>query len=310
MYKPQLSRAYFQLHLAILLFGFSAILGKLIQLPGMSIVWYRMLFTFVILSCFPGLIRKALQIPRKAAWRMALIGALMSLHWITFFESIKYGNVSITLSALAATALFTAFIEPFFFKKRIQGLELILAAFVLLGFVCIFGFVDGKYVLAICLGIASAMLIAIAGVLNKSVVGQFDVMAITWIEFLAGFLTVSALMPFYRLFIPALYHWPGKADLIYLLLLVLLCTIWGYILMMKALRWVSAFNVMLSMNLEPIYGMLMAAVCFKEYDELNGGFYLGSAIILLAVGSYPFLLKSNQPTEVKQKFSQKNSGKI
>jgi len=293
--KRPLLAAQLQLHVAIVLFGFSAILGKLIQLPGTAIVWYRLLFTLLGLCFLPGLIGRVLRIPRPALGRIALIGVLLGLHWLTFFESIKYGNVSVTLSCFASSALFTAFIEPVFFRRRIRWIELLLGAAVILGFVFMFGFVGGKFMTGMLIAILSAVLIAVAGVLNKSVVGQYDVMAITWVEFLAGFGAVSLLLPLHEDLFPGQMAWPGKMDLLYLLLLALLCTVWGYTLMMKALRRVSAFEVMLSMNLEPIYGMLMAAFFFREYEELNLGFYLGAFLILLAVLVYALWGRPKNP---------------
>lgn len=285
-------KADVQLHVAIVLFGFSAILGKLIQLPGASIVWYRMLFTLLSLSLFPGILRKLQRIPLPALAWIALIGVLITLHWVTFFESIKYGNVSVTLSCMAATALMTAFIEPLFLRKAIERVEILLGVLVVLGFVVMFGFADQTYWLGMVIALVSALLIAIASVLNKRFVANYDVMAITWVEFLVGFLTISALMPLYGWLFPEQVKSPTNMDLLYLLLLALGCTTLGYTLIMNALKVISTFKAMLAINLEPVYGMLMAAFFFQEHDELPRGFYLGAGLILMSVFVYPALLKA------------------
>lgn len=278
------------MHIAIVLYGFTAILGKLIELPGITIVVYRMGITLLSLALIPGVISAARKLSAPA-WRMiAFIGVLMALHWVTFFEAIKQSNVSITLSFLASTAFFTSLIEPFFFRRKVKGYEIILAGIVVIGFGIIFDFAGERYTLGIVLSLISAILISLASVINKSMVGKYEnIYAITLIEFIAGVGILVLFFPVYLLFFPETPALPQGLDWIYLVILALLCTTLAYTLTMQALKHLSAYTTNLAINLEPIYGMVMAAAFFQENEELSLGFYLGAGIILLSVFLHPVL---------------------
>jgi drug/metabolite transporter (DMT)-like permease len=288
---PGLFRAHLMMHGAVVLYGLTGILGRLIELPSLTIVWYRMLFTLLSLCLFPGLIRTVWQMPRRQLIRVAGIGMLLTLHWLTFFGAIKLSNVSITLSCLASTAFFTALIEPIVFRSRIRPVEVLLGAGVILGFVFIFGFVGEKYGLGIFVAILSAVLIALVVVFNKVVIGDTPVYAITFVEFLGGMGLLSLVLPLCKLGDPALDLLPTWKELAYLLVLALICTTLAYNLTLTALKKVSAFHVNLAINLEPIYAIVMAWLLFSENEELNAGFYAGTGIILLTVFAYPVLLR-------------------
>lgn len=284
-------QAYVQLHVAVLLFGFAAILGKLISLPGTAITGYRMLFTLISLCFFPGLIQRCITLPRKVLMRYAGIGILMALHWMTFFESIKYANASIAVTCMASVAFFTSLIEPLFFKRKVSRLEIILGIVVMMGIGMIFGFSGEKYALGITLALISAFLISIVSVLNKEAVAQHDVYAITAVQFAAGVVFLAVIFPMYIQVFPDLSYLPVGWDWIWLLALALLCTTFAYTLNMKSLKHLSAYTTMLAMNLEPVYGILLAWLIFREDKELNIGFYTGALIILIAVFIHPILEK-------------------
>lgn len=283
-----LQRAYVMMHVAIVLYGFTAILGKLIDLPGITIVVYRMGITLLSLMLIPGVVRAARNIPPKG-WRIiSFIGVLMAIHWLTFFEAIKQSNVSITLSCLASTAFFTSIIEPIFFKRKIKWYEILLGGMVVAGFWIIFNFAGERYGLGILLSLVSAVTIALASVINKSVVGDYEnVYAITLIEFIAGVGILLIFFPVYLQFFPETPAIPVGWDWVYLIVLALLCTTLAYTLTMQALKHLSAYITTLSINLEPIYGMVMAAFFFQENEELSVSFYLGAGIILLSVFLHP-----------------------
>ncbi|MFK7923850.1 MAG: DMT family transporter [Bacteroidia bacterium] len=289
-----LNKAYIMMHIAIVLYGFTAILGKLIDLPGITIVVYRMGITMLSLLLIPGAVKVALSLPRKLQLKIALIGVLMAIHWVTFFQAIKLSNVSITLSCLASTALFTSLFEPLFFRRRIQWYEMILAALVIVGFLFIFDVAGERYWLGMLVSVISAMVIALASVINKDVVDEVEnVFAITLIEFVAGVAVLLLVFPVYLQFWPETPVVPQSGiDWIYLVVLALLCTTLAYSLTMLALKHVSAYTTTLSINLEPIYGMLMAAIIFQENEDLGWGFYIGAAIILASVVVHPLLKKS------------------
>ncbi|MEL6591024.1 MAG: EamA family transporter [Bacteroidota bacterium] len=286
-------RAYVMMHVAILLYGFTAILGRLIELPGITITVYRMGITLLSLLLIPGALKAARSLSRPQQGKIAFIGVLMAVHWVTFFQAIKLSNVSITLSVLASTALFTALIEPLFFRRRIQWYELLLAGMVIVGFLFIFEVAGERYWVGMIVALVSAVVIALASVINKSVVEEIDnVFAITLIEFVAGVLILLAVFPVYVQFFPDTLVVPQSGmDWLYLTILALLCTTLAYSLTMLALKHVSAFTTTLSINLEPIYGMLMAAAFFQENEELGWRFYIGAAIILASVVVYPMLKK-------------------
>lgn len=288
---PGLFRAHVMMHGAVVLYGLTGILGRLLELPSLTIVWYRMLFTLLSLCLFPGMIRTVRQMPRRQFVKVAGIGMLLTLHWLTFFAAIKLSNVSITLSCLASTAFFTALIEPIVFRSRIRLVEVLLGAGVILGFVFIFGFIGEKYALGIFVAILSAILIALVVVFNKVVIGDTNVYAITFVEFVGGLALLSLVLPLYQLGDPALDLTPTWEELGYLLVLALLCTTLAYNLTLTALKKVSAFHVNLAINLEPIYGIVMAWFIFSENEEVNAGFYVGAGIILMTVFVYPVLLR-------------------
>ena len=285
-----LHRAYLMMHIAVVLYGFTAILGKLMDLPGMTIVVYRMGFTFLSLCLIPGVIQAARKLPKKAWRTIAFIGVLMAIHWVTFFEAIHQSNVSLTLSVFASTAFFTSLIEPIFFKHRIRFFEIILAASVIIGFVFIFDFAGERYLVGIVLSLISALVIALSSVINKSVVGQYEnVYAITLIEFLAGAAMLLLFFPFYLQWFPETPTIPQGLEWFYLVVLALLCTTLAYTLTMQSLKHVSAYTTSLAMNLEPIYGIVLAMLIFQENRELSLGFYIGTGIILLSVFLHPLL---------------------
>lgn len=283
------SKAYFQLHIAVVLYGLTAILGRLIELPGSSIVWYRMLIVIISFCVIPGIFSKLKEMPLRMKKWVAVIGLLLAIHWVTFFEAIKYSNVSITLSCFASTAFFIAIIEPLFFKQKVKWYELLLGIMVIVGISIIFGFSGKGYLLGIILALLSAVFIAFVTVLNKRFVSSYDVQAITFWQFIVGWLCLTVLAPIYAWFMPDLLKVPSMADWIYLLILAILCTTFAYTLSLRAMQYLSAFNSSLAYNLEPVYGMLMAAAIFQEYEELNTGFYIGAAIIVFSVGIYPVM---------------------
>ncbi len=279
----EVSRAYLMIHVAVLLFGFTAILGKLIDLPGATIVWYRMSLTGISLCFFPAIFRHIKNISSTQLIRIAGIGVLVTLHWVAFYEAIKYSNVSITLSCMASTSFFTALIEPLIFRSRIKVPELILGGLVILGFVFIFGFTGENYFVGMIIAIISAILAAIFSVFNKSIVSHHDVYAITLVQFVTGVVFLSVLSPLYIYLFPQTQILPSSIDWVYLIILALLCTTLAYTLTMNALKHLTAFTTNLAINLEPIYGILMAFFFFNENEELNPGFYVGAVIILSAV---------------------------
>lgn len=297
-------KAYLMMHLAVLLYGLTGILGREISLQGMPLVWYRMALTALSLCLFPAVFRHIRQMPRSLILQFAGIGVLMAIHWVTFFESIKLSNVTVGLSALSTTAFFTSMIEPLVFRKKISYVEVVLGLLVITGLVLIFQFGGTDMVAGILVGLFSALVVACASVWNKSVVEKSsNVYSMVLIEFAAGVLFLSALMPLYwQTSYAAGTLIPGWYDFILLLILALLCTTLAYSLNMRALKQLSAFASNLLINLEPIYAIILAALIYQEYKDLHPGFYGGALLIILAVFTYPILMRRQKksPTSEKQ----------
>jgi len=284
--KPE-QRAYLELHIAVLLIGFTAILGDLIQLSAMVMVWWRMLLTSVSLLFLIRMGRQLRKMPRSLVLQFMGIGVLVAMHWVCFFGAIKLSNASITLICMATTSLFTAFLEPMLLRQRIKGIEIFLGAIIIPGMAMVVNSTGDDMLAGILVGLLSAFLASLFATLNKKLVSKADSMSITFLELSSGWLFLTLLLPFFisseSVFMPSL------ADLGYLIILALLCTTLAYVLALRSLRHISAFASNLTVNLEPVYGIVLAWVLLNEHQELDPGFYRGVILILAAVFSYPLI---------------------
>lgn len=284
--KPE-QRAYLELHIAVLLFGFTAILGDLIQLSALVMVWWRMLITSLSLLFLVRMGRQLRSMPRDLVLKFMGIGVLVALHWVCFFGAIKLSNASITLVCMATTSLFTAFFEPILLKQRIKSVEILLGALIIPGMALVVHSTGADMMAGILVGLLSALLAALFATLNKKLVARADPMNITFLELSSGWLFLSLLLPFLvnkdEVFLPS------ASDIVYLLILALLCTTLAYVLALRALRYISAFASNLTVNLEPVYGILLAWIVLKEHQELDPAFYTGVLVILGAIFSYPLI---------------------
>ncbi len=283
-------RAYLELHLAVLLFGFTAILGDLIQLTALVMVWWRVLLTSVSLLFLIQLRRLFRKLPRRQVLQYMGIGVIVALHWLCFYGAIKLANASIALVAMATTSFFTSLLEPVIMQERTKWYELMLGLLIIPGMVFIVNSTELSLLDGVWVGLLSAALAALFGTLNKRMIGKVDEMSITFLELGSACLFLSIVIPLYATTLDEpLRIMPRKEDWGYLLTLALLCTTLAYVLALRALNYLSAFASNLTINLEPVYGILLAWVLLNENEELTPGFYIGGAIILLAVFSYPFL---------------------
>jgi drug/metabolite transporter (DMT)-like permease len=275
-------QALIKLHISVFLAGFTGILGVLISLNEMSLVWYRIMITVVSLSVLFKITGKSAKIPKATLIRFLLIGCLIALHWVAFYGSIRLSNVSIGLVCFSATGLFTALLEPLLVTKKIKWTEVGLGLISLLGIYFIFHF-DQRYQTGIIVGIVSAFLAALFSVLNKKQVDNTEPLVIMLYELTGGLLVLTLLMPIYGYFFPEMSLIPTLSDLGWLLILSWLCTIVAMQLMLDSLKKVSAFTQNLSLNLEPVYAIVMAFVLFNENKQLTNSFYYGVALIILSV---------------------------
>jgi len=282
-----MKKAFLQLHIAVFLAGFTAILGKLIQLNEGLLVWYRLLITVAALLLLQYFRKKrdynrVQPVSRKAILKFFGVGAIVAVHWVTFYGSVKYANVSVALVCFSAAGFFTALIEPLFFKRPLIIAELLLGLLAIVGIYIIFDF-HPQYKTGIIFGIISAFGMALYPVFNKELVTRYAPQTVTLYELAGGLIALTLLVPLYVSAFPATYYFPSLQDWAWLLVLSLLCTVLSFEMQVSALRKISAFTTNLTYNLEPVYGIILAFIFFKENQELNRGFYIGVGLILLAV---------------------------
>lgn len=284
----ELKRALWFLHIAVLLFGFTAILGKLITLREVMLVWHRLWITCLSIAFIPGVISSLQKMSKQEIIRFMGIGLITCMHWLTFYGSIKLSNVSVALSCLATSSLFTSLIEPIVFKRRVNPLEVILGVAVAIGILIItqatLGYREG-----IIIGLISALLAALFSTLNKRYMGNHNPVTMTFLELGTGFLLITLLLPAYLHFYPETVLMPQASDWLWLIILAVICTSVAYVLALMALKEISAFTANLAINLEPVYGILLAIPIFHEHMELDWRFYLGTGIILSSVFMYPLI---------------------
>jgi drug/metabolite transporter (DMT)-like permease len=277
-----MKKALIQLHIAVFLWGFTGVLGRLITLNEGLLVWWRMFLTVLTLLFLRFVQKEFERIPLKDALMIGGVGALVALHWVAFYGSIKMANVSIALTCMAASGVFTALAEPLAFKKKIDVCELLLGIMALIGIALIFHF-NPKYKWGIIVGIVSVLLAVVFSIFNKKLVGRFNAKTISLYELGGGWVAWTFLLPVYLHFIPSETFLPQGMDWVWLLIMAWFCTVLSVNLSLQALKHISAFTQNLTLNLEPVYGIILAFVIFNENEDLSPGFYWGFALIAFAV---------------------------
>ena len=277
-----MKKAFLQLHFAVFLAGFTGVLGRLITLNEGWLVWYRLLISSVTMWIIFSLAGKLQRISTKDILKLSGIGFLSALHWVSFYGSIKYANVSVALVCFSATGFFTALFEPFFSKRKINVIEVLLGLIVIAGIYIIFHF-DPKYKTGIILGVACAILLAIVMILIRQFVQKINSQTILTYQLSGGFITLSLFMPFYLSAFPTSNVIPGFSDWMWLLVLAWFCSVLAFQFSVNALQKLTAFTVNLSFNLEPVYGILLAFFVYHENKELNWSFFIGLGLIVLAL---------------------------
>src|SRR5690554_500821 len=294
------TKAQLQIHLCVVLWGFTAVLGKLITLPALPLVWWRMLLVAAALALVPRVWRGLRALPRRLLLSYAGIGVLVALHWLTFYGAVKLANASVAATCMALAAVFVAMIEPGLAKRRISRAELALGIVVLPGVALVVGGIPEGMRIGVAVGALSALFVALFGSLNKRLVEHADPLVVTAVELGAGTLALSLLAPLMPHIFPALAGpllvLPVASDAGYLLLLAFACTLFPFALSLAALRHMSAFSAQLAVNLEPVYAIVLAIVLLSEQQELSLPFYLGVVIILAAVLVHPVLARPQRIT--------------
>ncbi len=291
-------KAFLQLHAAVFLAGFTGILGRLISLNEGMLVWYRLFLTTVTMVILFGLMKKLRKIPVKDILKICAVGFIAAMHWVTFYASIKYSNVSVALVCFSSISFFTAILEPVILRKRINWTEMFLGLMTLGGISIIFHF-DSQYKVAIVIGLVSAVLAALFPIYNRQFLKRVNVETLlTWQQF-GGLISLSVLMPFYLQRFPVESLIPGMEDFLWLLVLSWFCSVIAFQFSSNALKRLSAFTVNLTYNLEPVYGILLAFMIYQENKLLSKWFYIGFAIIATALIIHIIILARHEKRLVK-----------
>jgi drug/metabolite transporter (DMT)-like permease len=287
------AKAQLQIHFCVVLWGFTAILGKMISLTALPLVWWRMLIVVAAIALVPHAWRGLRVLSPRLILAYAGIGVLVALHWLTFYGAIKLTNASVAATCIALATPFLALVEPALARRPFSGRELVLGIAVLPGVALIVGGVPDAMRLGIAVGALSALFVALFSSLNKRLVHHGDPLTVTGLELGAGALTLTVLAPVMPMLFPAfagdLFVVPGARDAFLLIVLSLLCTLLPFTLSLVALRHMTAFAAELAVNLEPVYAIVLAAVLFGEHRELTAQFYVGVVIILAALFVHPLI---------------------
>jgi drug/metabolite transporter (DMT)-like permease len=282
---------YLKLHFIVFLWGFSAILGKLVTIPAVEMVFYRALMAVLGMAIVISVTKGTFAVTGKQLGRLLLIGVIVAVHWMAFFGSARVSNVSVSLVGFATNSLWAALLEPWFNRTRIKKFELLLGLVVLCGLYIIFSF-DFQYKLGLLLGILAGFTSALFSVFNAKSVRSIPAFTITFYEMIGVFLSIGIFLPVYK------YTWatdhtlhlvPSWMDLLYIGLLAGVCSVYAYSVAVELMKKISVFLLQLTLNLEPLYGIVMAVIIFGNQEKMGLNFYFGTLIILGAVATYPML---------------------
>ncbi|WP_299891807.1 DMT family transporter [uncultured Lacinutrix sp.] len=273
-----------QLHLHFLVFiaGFTAILGKLITIEAVSLVWYRMLIASALMFIYIKLMKIDINIDKKSLIKLSIAGVIIALHWITFFASIDAANVSIALAMFSTGAFFASFIEPIIYKRKIIWYEILFGIIVIIG-VCIILQSEMKYITGMLLGIASAFFSSLFAVLNGKFLEKHSATKISFYEFISGVVFITLFIQLFGKGFSSDYFLLSLNDFWYLFILASICTAYAFIASVYVMKEISPYTVVLTYNLEPIYGVIIALILFPETESMSSNFYYGAIIILFTV---------------------------
>jgi len=276
------------MHFSVLMFGFTAIIGRAITLNATPLVWWRVLIVVAFLSLLPATRTGLRSLSARQFFNYFIVGIVLCLHWLCFYGSVKFANASVAATTIALASMMVAFAEPLFFKQRIKLAEILLGLLIIPGMILIVGGTPDRMESGLILGILSAVFVGMVAILNKRFIHDSDPLTMTWIEMAAALIFITLLSPL----LPAsesAFVLPDQHDFILLMVLALLCTALPFVLTFKAMRHVTAFGSLLAVNMEPVYTIILSVLFFGEQHELTGRFYAGVLIVLVTVFAYPFL---------------------
>jgi drug/metabolite transporter (DMT)-like permease len=275
-------RSLVQLHLFVFLAGLTAPIGNLIQLNGLVLVFYRMLLTFIALVPIYLMHRQHNSVNLKDKFKLMMIGILIAIHWVCFYGSIKLANVSIALVCISSIGLFTAVLEPIMLKTKWVWTDLLIGLLSLIGIFFIFQF-DIQFRTGILVGLISSFFASVFTIINKKMTVRYTTQTIQTFEMFGGFGFLTFVIIVLNTYQQTPFIIPTKTDWFWLIILALVCTVWANHLMLNALKRISAFTMNVTLNLEPVYGIIIAVILFQEQKQMGKGFFIGISLISIAV---------------------------
>ncbi|SNT07349.1 Permease of the drug/metabolite transporter (DMT) superfamily [Ekhidna lutea] len=281
---------YLTLHFIVLIWGFTAILGLLINIPSVEVVFYRTLIAAIGLFVVLKFWKRPLRInSSKHVWIILGTGALIAAHWILFFLSARISNASVCLAGMATCSLWTSLIEPISQGRKIKGFEVLLSIIAFIGIGVIFN-VEFDYLSGLLTAVLSAFIASVFTVINGRLTKTYDPYVITFYEMVGACVAIAMFFPIYSMyFVDSLTLNPSASDWLYLGVLAIVCTVYAYSISVELMKRLSAFSINLVVNLEPVYGIILALIIFGDSEEMSPGFYLGTLLILTSVLLYPLL---------------------
>lgn len=280
----EVNKAYLRLHLAVLLAGGTGIFGRLISLSELPLVWFRVLIAAVTMLLVMAASRTLRKVSLGELWQISGCGIMLAVHWVCFYASIKFANVSIGVVCIALDGFFTALIEPLFNRHRPLWREILLSMIAVAGILLIFG-IDPRYRLGIAFGAMASLVYALFSICSKHIQAQTSLRSSTMLlyELISGAMALTVAMPFYAELFPDAQIVPTTTDWVLLPIFGSIFTVGPFLMQLQALRYISAFTVNLSYNLEPIYSIVLAMIIFDEANELDRSFWVGVLLIIMSV---------------------------
>lgn len=274
-------KSYLNLHLIVFIWGFTAVLGDLISIGDASLVWYRMLFAGIFVLLYGMLTKRKMLLPWPDVRKLIFVGFLIAIHWLFFFKAIKISNVSVTLAMFSMGAFFAAILEPIFFKRKMLWYEVLFGLVIIAGLFMIMQ-VEGHYLAGMLCALFSVFVGVLFTLCNGKLIKQYDPVVISVYEFFAGFLLISGYLAYQGTFSMRFFVLSGN-DLLLILLLASVCTAYAFTASVNVMKRLTPYTVMLTTNLEPVYGIILAYFIIGNSEKMSLPFYIGSAVILATV---------------------------
>lgn len=284
---------YLHLHFIVFVWGFTAVLGKLISIGALPLVWFRMTIALVLMAVYAGVMKAPFRVPQKALLRMIFAGLVIALHWFTFFHAIKISNISVTLACLSTGAFFASLLEPLLYGRKIVIYEVVFGLFVIAGLLFISGILSFQdnaiifqsninYPFGILTALLSAFLSTVFAMINGKFAKEYNATAVSFYELLGGIFFFSLYLLWDGQF-TAEFFVLSNSDWLWLFVLGSICTAYAQIAAVKVMKTITPYTMMLTINLEPIYGIILALIVFSESERMDTSFYIGAGIILITV---------------------------